>query len=48
MARPLAGPSRAAALPAWIPPQLTQLVDAAPEGDQWLHEIKFAGYRFGT
>ena len=29
------------ALPPWIRPQLTQLVDAAPKGDQWLHEIKF-------
>jgi ATP-dependent DNA ligase len=37
--------SSVAALPEWIPPQLTQLVDAAPEGDQWLHEIKFDGYR---
>jgi hypothetical protein len=45
MARPVARRSRAAALPEWIPPQLTQLVDAAPEGDQWLHEIKFDGYR---
>jgi DNA ligase D-like protein (predicted ligase) len=34
-----------AALPQWIKPQLTELVDAAPEGDQWLHEIKFDGYR---
>jgi hypothetical protein len=25
--------------------KLTQLVDAAPEGDQWLHEIKYDGYR---
>ena len=33
------------ALPRWVRPQLTQLVDAAPEGDQWLHEIKFDGYR---
>jgi ATP-dependent DNA ligase len=33
------------ALPQWVRPQLTQLVDAAPEGDQWLHEIKFGGYR---
>jgi bifunctional non-homologous end joining protein LigD len=32
-------------LPRWILPQLTQLVAAAPEGDQWLHEIKFDGYR---
>jgi DNA ligase D-like protein (predicted ligase) len=33
------------ALPQWIRPQLTELVDAAPEGDQWLHEIKYDGYR---
>jgi ATP-dependent DNA ligase len=32
-------------LPQWIRPQLTQLVDAAPDGDQWLHEIKYDGYR---
>jgi len=32
-------------LPQWIRPQLTGLVDAAPEGEQWLHEIKFDGYR---
>ena len=35
----------AAALPECVRPQLTQLVDAAPEGDQWLHEIKYDGYR---
>jgi bifunctional non-homologous end joining protein LigD len=34
-----------AALPEWIPPQLTQLVDAAPDSDDWLHEIKYDGYR---
>jgi ATP-dependent DNA ligase len=46
MAQPVAGRrSAAAALPEWISPQLTQLVDAAPEGDGWLHEIKFDGYR---
>jgi bifunctional non-homologous end joining protein LigD len=47
MALPLARRPGAgtAALPQWIRPQLTQLVDAAPEGDQWLHEIKFDGYR---
>jgi bifunctional non-homologous end joining protein LigD len=33
------------ALPAWIKPQLTKLVDAPPEGSGWLHEIKFDGYR---
>ena len=35
----------AAALPRWIRPQLTQLVDEAPDGEQWLHEIKCDGYR---
>src|SRR5438067_10032716 len=35
----------AAGLPEWITPQLTELVDAAPDGPQWLHEIKFDGYR---
>ena len=38
----------AVALPEWVPPQPTQLVDAAPERDQWLHEIKFDGYRMHT
>jgi ATP dependent DNA ligase domain len=33
------------ALPEWIRPQLTQLVDAAPDGNQWLHEIKYDGFR---
>src|SRR5207302_874049 len=45
MPRGVARRSRAAALPDWIAPQFTQLVDAAPDGDQWLHEIKFDGYR---
>jgi bifunctional non-homologous end joining protein LigD len=35
----------AAALPQWVAPQVTQLVDAAPDGDGWLHEIKYDGYR---
>jgi bifunctional non-homologous end joining protein LigD len=25
--------------------QRRELVDVAPEGDQWLHEIKYDGYR---
>jgi DNA ligase D-like protein (predicted ligase) len=37
--------SVAASLTEWIRPQLTQLVDAAPDGPEWLHEIKFDGYR---
>jgi ATP-dependent DNA ligase len=45
MARPVARRPHAAALPQWVQPQLIQLVDAAPEGDHWLHEIKFDGYR---
>jgi ATP-dependent DNA ligase len=32
-------------LPEWIRPQLTQLVKTAQEGSDWLHEIKFDGYR---
>jgi bifunctional non-homologous end joining protein LigD len=34
-----------AALPEWVKPQLTQLVTEAPDGDQWLHEIKYDGFR---
>ena len=47
MARPLGGRRRteATALPGWIKPQLTKLVDQPPEGAVWLHEIKFDGYR---
>jgi DNA ligase D-like protein (predicted ligase) len=48
MARPVARRPHAAALPEWVPPQLTQLVDAAPEGHHWLHEIKFDGYRMNA
>ena len=32
-------------LPKFIQPQLATLVDAIPKGDDWLHEIKFDGYR---
>jgi DNA ligase D-like protein (predicted ligase) len=32
-------------LPDWVPPQLSKLVTAAPEGDAWAHEIKYDGYR---
>ena len=31
--------------PAWIKPQLAKLVDNSPDGPDWLHEIKFVGYR---
>jgi bifunctional non-homologous end joining protein LigD len=38
--------AKVAAQPDWIAPQLAQLATAAPDGDQWLHEIKYDGYRF--
>jgi bifunctional non-homologous end joining protein LigD len=37
--------ARKAPLPDFIPPQLATLVAAAPSGDDWLHELKFDGYR---
>ena len=47
VARPLARSRRAeaTALPGWIKPQLTKLVDQPPDGSEWLHELKFDGYR---
>src|SRR5207302_131060 len=33
------------ALPSWVKPQLTKLVDRSPVGPEWLHELKFDGYR---
>src|SRR5258708_36028793 len=47
MTRSLAGGRRAeaTALLGWIKPQLTKLVGQPPEGPEWLHEIKFDGYR---
>lgn len=36
---------REAELPAFVPPSLCTLVDRAPEGDVWLHEVKLDGYR---
>jgi DNA ligase D-like protein (predicted ligase) len=37
--------AEATTLPSWIKPQLTKLVEAPSEGPEWLHEIKFDGYR---
>jgi hypothetical protein len=37
--------AEATALPNWVKPQLTKLVDQPPDGPEWLHEIKFDGYR---
>ena len=38
MTRPMRGP-------AFVAPQLCTLVGEPPEGDGWLHEVKFDGYR---
>ena len=32
-------------LPRWVEPQLSKLVEKAPTGPRWVHEIKFDGYR---
>jgi bifunctional non-homologous end joining protein LigD len=32
-------------LPRWVKPQLAALVTKAPDGPDWLHEIKLDGYR---
>jgi bifunctional non-homologous end joining protein LigD len=37
--------ARKSRLPDFVTPQLATLVDRVPQGDDWLHEIKFDGYR---
>jgi ATP-dependent DNA ligase len=37
--------ARRAALPAFVRPQLATRVHEPPEGEAWLHETKFDGYR---
>jgi bifunctional non-homologous end joining protein LigD len=32
-------------LPAFIEPSLALLTDKPPRGPQWVHELKFDGYR---
>lgn len=34
-----------ARFPDWIRPQLATLVDTIPRGNEWLHELKYDGYR---
>ena len=36
---------RGSRLPDFVPPSLATLHDTAPSGPQWIHEIKFDGYR---
>jgi bifunctional non-homologous end joining protein LigD len=35
----------AGALPQFLPPELATLIEEPPEGEGWLHEIKYDGYR---
>jgi bifunctional non-homologous end joining protein LigD len=44
-ARIVVASSASAEMPGFIKPQLATLKAKAPSGDQWLHEIKFDGYR---
>jgi bifunctional non-homologous end joining protein LigD len=44
-ARRVVGAADSAEMPGFIKPQLATLKAKAPAGDQWLHEIKFDGYR---
>src|SRR5919112_5847499 len=37
--------ARKLAMRDFVPPQLATLVDKPPSGDEWLHELKFDGYR---
>jgi len=37
--------ARKAAMPEFVSPQLATLVREPPSGDDWLHELKFDGYR---
>jgi bifunctional non-homologous end joining protein LigD len=37
--------ARQAAMPEFIAPQLATLVKEPPSGEEWLHELKFDGYR---
>jgi bifunctional non-homologous end joining protein LigD len=35
-------------LPRWVKPQLSKLVEKAPTGPRWVHEIKFDGFRMAA
>jgi bifunctional non-homologous end joining protein LigD len=44
LARTIDG-SKPSAMPGFVPPQLASLRSKPPAGDNWLHEIKYDGYR---
>ena len=46
--RKASGKTSSARLPAFVAPQLATLVEAPPNGNDWLHEIKYDGYRAVT
>ena len=39
---------RSVPLQRWIAPQLSKLVQKAPSGPNWVHEIKFDGFRMAA
>jgi bifunctional non-homologous end joining protein LigD len=43
--KPIVKPKKISRLPSFIEPQLTRLVDQPPAGKDWVHEVKFDGYR---
>lgn len=40
--------SKVAAPPRFVEPELCKLVPQAPSGEQWVHEVKFDGYRMAA
>ena len=42
---PVAKAKAISSLPKFVEPQLCRLVDAPPSGADWIHEVKFDGYR---
>jgi bifunctional non-homologous end joining protein LigD len=44
-AKPIVKAKKISRLPAFVEPQLTRLVDQPPSGADWVHEVKFDGYR---
>jgi bifunctional non-homologous end joining protein LigD len=44
-ARKMPAAARSTALPTFLEPSLALLIDKTPRGPQWVHELKFDGYR---
>jgi bifunctional non-homologous end joining protein LigD len=42
---PVAKARKSSSIPAFVEPQLCRLVEQPPSGANWLHEVKFDGYR---